>query len=240
MTAFGKAGLGSRVAALALAVATASCTVVFDPERTDEVYRCDFDVDCPDTEDPRYGMECRVGEAHQDVDRDFPKICAPVPKVSCDPDEFSYHSDFRTRWREAMSIDGRYDEACMEPIAVAGCPPAKEGCAPGLTRLPASGRCDDTNESTPPAVSPEPIVAAQDVLDSFCRTVFCDQRFVCDKKHYECVPCVLGEPLGGGGCGDLYVQGVRSSVYKTDAQLHDECQGADLEDFDDVKLAPVQ
>ena len=234
----GRGHVRSVAAAVAIAAIATACTLVLDPERLDDVYRCEFDYDCPSTEDPRYELQCLVSEEYA-ADPDFPKICSPRPAVSCDPNKYDYRSDIRTRWRDAMSIEGRYAEACMDPVAVRGCMPNVEGCAPGLTPHPESGRCDDEDPTTPPAISPLPVVAAQDVLDQFCRSIFCDQQFVCDKRDYECVPCTLGDSLGRGGCGDLYLQGERSNVYKSQEALADECRGADMDDFDDVALPPL-
>lgn len=236
-----RAGLLSVIAVLGLASA---CSVVFDPERYDEIDRCRYDDDCPATPDPRFENICTVSDEYrredEEVELPFPRICSPRPSVSCDPDEYGYDSSFRTRAREAVSRRERYDTSCGPLGGVQGCPPDPElGCDEGLRPHPLSGRCDDEDDATPPAIAPEPSVLMQDVLDQFCRSVYCDVRFTCHVRDHTCEPCELGQPLGRGGCGDLYPDGVRSSVYQTAAQLEGSCQGRDG-DLGDADLGPIE
>lgn len=225
---------------VSIAVAAAvggGCALVLDPERLDSVDRCRFDQDCPVPDDPRYELICTFSDDETE-EPDYPKICSPRPSVSCDSAKFDYDSEFATRIREARALPNRYDEACMDQVAVAGCVPGDHGCATGLSSHPESGRCDDRDESTPPAVSPVPSVREQDVLDQFCHSVFCDERYVCDKRSDSCVPCTLGRPVGRGGCGDLYIDGVRSTVYLDPDELEANCLGADGS-FEDAQFGPI-
>jgi hypothetical protein len=217
-----------------LGAGVAACSVVFDPERYDDVERCRYDDDCPDVEDPRYEYICTVSEEYQadgeDADLSFPRICSPRASVSCDPNAYAYDSQFRARTREATSGRIRYETVCSDLGGVQGCPPDPEhGCEAPLRVHPLSGRCDDEDESTPPAIAPEPSVAFQDVVDQFCRSVYCDIAYTCHVRDHVCEPCVLGEPLGRGGCGDLYPMGRRSGVYQSSAALIDTCRGADAD-----------
>jgi hypothetical protein len=208
--------------------AIAGCSVVLDPERYDDVERCRYDDDCSAPDDPRYENICTVSEEYfvedEEPDIDFPRICSPRPSVSCDPDDYAYDSAFRTRTREAIAQHERYASPCIEMPGAQGCPPhIDDGCTPGLVVHPLSGRCDDEDPTTPPAVAPEPTVILQDVLDQFCRSVYCDIEYACHTRRHRCEPCVLGEPLGRGGCGDLYPAGARSSVYETPDELDAGC-----------------
>lgn len=233
-----RSALGRRLALGLLLVTSGGCTLILDPARHDDVARCDFDDDCPLADDPRYELYCTVAEPYADQPRDFPKICAPRPAVSCDPREYPFASLFARRHREATGTLGRYDEHCSDLDGVAGCLPPAEGCADGLSPHEASGRCDDDDPDTPPAIAAEPVVAGQDVLDQFCRSVFCDITFACDTTHFRCVPCELGTRIGSGGCGDLFLDGERSTAYQSSAQLVDECGGAER-DPADAYVGPI-
>ena len=221
-----------------------ACSVVFDPERYDDIDRCRYDDDCPATPDPRFANICTVSEEYQgedeEVDLSFPRICSPRPSVSCDPDAYAYDSPFRTRAREANGRLERYDTLCGPLGGVQGCPPHPEtGCDEGLSPHPLSGRCDDDDEATPPAVAPESSVLLQDVLDQFCRSVYCDSRFTCHVRDHVCQPCEVGQPISRGGCGDLFPDGVRSPVYQTAAELTDDCMGRDG-DPEQAHLGPLE
>lgn len=229
---------GLVATAIALTLCATGCSVIFDPERHDDVPRCDFDDDCPAAADPRYELICTVDEEYADEDIDFPRICAPRPAVSCDPRSYAFATPIATRFREATGLAGRYDEHCNEHPGVQGCLPEDGVCAESLSPHSASHRCDDTDPDTPPALAAEPIVAGQDVLDQFCRSVFCDISFVCDTGRFRCVPCELGTRLGSGGCGDLYFAGQRSSAYQTADELAEHCGGADR-DPADAFIGPI-
>src|SRR5688572_28311436 len=224
-------------AALLATLGVPACSIAFDPERYDDVPRCTWDDDCPAPADPRYEHVCTVDESYEDPS--FPKICSPRAAVSCDPDDYAYESTFMQRSREAKVRRDRYAAACPELGGVQGCPPGDTGCDPGLVMHPASGRCDDEDEDTPPAIGPEEVVSGQDVLDQFCRSVYCDQSFVCHVGTRTCMPCVLGNGLGNGGCGDLYPGGQRSSVYLDPAQMDAACQGPEG-DPEDAAIGPFE
>ncbi len=237
----------SRVGLLTVIVAALggpACSIVFDPERDDDIDRCRYDDDCPVPPDPRFENICTVSEEYQQedeaVDVPFPLICSPRPSVSCDPDSYDYDSPFRTRAREAIGRLERYDTVCNPLGGVQGCPPHPEtGCNEGLSPHPLSGRCDDDDESTPPAIAPEASVALQDVLDQFCRSVYCDIRFTCHVRDHVCEPCALGQPISRGGCGDLYPDGVRSSVYQSADELSAACMGRDG-DLEQAHIGPLE
>lgn len=211
------------------------CSVLLDPERLDDLPRCEFDGQCPDHEDRRFVNVCTTTRP----DANASKICAPRPDVSCDPFDYDAITLFPARYRKAREDENRYERHCGDLGGVQGCLPALGECDEGLRPHELTGRCDDTSADTPPALAPQPSVAGQDVLDQFCRSTFCLQEFVCDKREFKCVPCVLGEPLGRGGCGDLFPGGERSSVYTTADQLEDDCLG-DEADEDTVTIGPIE
>jgi hypothetical protein len=211
-----------------------SCALVLDPERLDDVPRCEYDVDCPEAPDPRFEMVCTTA----DESLAAPKICSPRAAVSCAPSQYAFDTEFRVRHREATEHVARYDNRCHELGGVQGCPPGPDGCLPGLAPDPESGRCDDSDPHTPAALAPEPIVRLQDVLDQFCRSMYCNDDFVCHTRTNRCVRCEPGQPLGRGGCGDLYIDGHRSTVYLSDTQMEDACLDEDMTVFD-ARLGPV-
>lgn len=48
----------------------------------------------------------------------------------------------------------------------------------------------------------------------------------------------LGKPLAHGGCGELYFDGVRSTVYQNELDLAATCDSRD-KTIDDVHVGPV-
>ena len=219
---------------LALCGLSVGCTAILDPERIDDVYRCEFDNQCPVHEDPRFDNICTTN----DMTSNAPKICAPAPDVSCDPHEYDHNSEFVALYEAVMEDEARYEMQCDDLGPVQGCPVGFGECSDGLSVHKKSGRCDDDDPATPPALAAIPEISGQDVLDQFCRATFCNDRFVCDRKEHRCVPCVLGEPLGRGGCGDLYLGGRRSSVYTTTDELESNCMGPDSTD-ENITFGPL-
>lgn len=211
------------------------CSLMLDPERLDDVERCEYAVDCPESPDPRFEFICTTADEQSDA----PKICSPRPSVSCDPGDYDYRSEFRTRHREAAAIDGRYVNRCSDLGGVQGCLPKDGVCNDGLTIHPDTGRCDDDDQSTPVALAPEEdLVRLQDVLDQFCRSMYCSDEFVCDKRDNVCVRCEFGTSLGRGGCGDLYIDGQRSSIYLSNDAMDEACEGEDMSG-DEALLGPA-
>jgi hypothetical protein len=220
---------------LELALLLASgCTAILDPERLDDVYRCDFDGECPVHPDPRFANVCVTA----DETIEAPKICAPEPDVSCDPFDYDDNSEFVALHSAVTASGERYESRCVELGPVQGCPAVFGVCNDGLSVHAMSGRCDDDDPETPPALAPAPTVSGQDVLDQFCRATFCSEQYVCDRGEHKCVPCKLGESLGRGGCGELYIEGQRSSVYLDAEQLEDTCMGPEA-DEQNITFGPV-
>lgn len=219
--------------AVSLGAASASalgCTAVLDPERIDGLARCEYDRDCPASDDDRWSQTCVETEGEGG------KVCAPAfTPLSCDPYDYDPKSRFRTRYEEANAVDGRYEYNCQNLGGVKGCEPDREeGCKDGLVVDSRSGRCDDEDPLTPPALAPETFLGGQDVRDQFCRAFFCDETFVCNTRHGEnredvCVPCTFGEPIGFGGCGELHMDGERSHFYQDQDELERNCQAPNVD-----------
>ncbi len=229
-----------RITGLALSVwMGSSCSLILDPERHDDVDRCDFDDDCPIAPDPRDEQYCTVAATYQDQDIDFSRICATRPAVSCDPREYPFASVIASRYREATRQVDRYAEHCTGQSGIQGCVPNEASCTEGLAPHPISRRCDDADPQTPPAVAAEPQVAGQDVLDQFCRAVYCNVDFACRARDFKCVPCQLGDSIGSGGCGDLYIAGQRSGAYQSSDELIRDCAGPQV-DLPSVQIGPVE
>src|SRR5690606_28758218 len=95
----------------------------------------------------------------------------------------------------------------------------------GLLERP-DGICDvelaPPSPAYPASALQEP---AQDVLDAYCQSFFCDDRFVCDAGF--CEPCDPAEPWGEGGCGRVFSNGAPSCVYVADVE--EACRAPDAD-----------
>lgn len=224
----------SRISvALGLALATlgtfgVSCTAILAPR--DDVQRCGTADDCDPTGDNRYVPACRFDEANLDLDpSQVDKICVAdfKPSVGCNEESYlAPEHPYRMAFDELGDVT-RY-AACdaMTQLGTMGCPPMGGACNQGLA-LNELGLCDDDDDGTPMAVqATTPEVVAQDVRDQFCRSYFCDDRFVCNTNTNFCVLCDPEEPFGEGGCGEIYIAGARSCVYDDG----DACEGSDVTD----------
>ncbi|MCX4242786.1 hypothetical protein [Paraliomyxa miuraensis] len=221
--------------ALGLVLATlgtfgVSCTAILAPR--DDVQRCGTADDCDPTGDNRYVPACRFDEDNLDLDpSQVDKICVADFKPSVGCDEQSYiNSNPEHVYSKAFDELGditRYAACAPEQLGSLGCLPMGGACNQGLA-LNELGLCDDANEATPMAVqaTTEELVG-QDVRDQFCRSFFCDDRFVCNTSTRFCVVCDPDKPFGEGGCGEIYIAGARSCAYDDD-----ECAGADVTDTD--------
>lgn len=215
---------------VSLAVLGSSCTAILAPR--DEVQRCGTADDCEPTGDNRYVPVCKFGEDATNLESlDVEKICVADYKTSvgCNPGSYTKpEHPFATAFSE-LADSARYagcDAATQ--FGAKGCPPAGGACNQGLALDDATGLCDDTDPSTPPAVLVESEeLVGQDVKDQFCRAYFCDDRFVCDPTSNTCVLCDEDEVYGEGGCGEVWIAGARSCVYRDG---DDACVGADVTD----------
>lgn len=219
-------------AALALVLATlgtfgVSCTAILAPR--DDVQRCSNVDDCEPTGDNRYVSACKYDDDNLDLDpSQVDQICVAdwKPSVGCNEENFlDPEHVYRAAFDELGDVT-RY--ASCDPatqLGTRGCLPMAGSCQAGL-ELNELGLCDDTDPATPLAVqaTTEELVG-QDVRDQFCRSFFCDDRFVCNTNTNFCVMCDPDRPFGEGGCGEIYIAGARSCVYDSD-----ECVGEDVTD----------
>ncbi len=224
-----------RLSLLGLALGLGlGCSLALKPR--DDVELCDNVSDCPKPEDNRYDARC-VRE-----DTDIAGVCVAAFREDLSCDEMAYGvpeqgHPFAVAFDE-FSGASRYDSGCTEPAnaGAMGCPgPCKDGLSEN-----ALGVCDDDDPNTPPAVPADAELAGQDIRDQFCRSYFCDSTFVCDRSNESspvCVRCDPDKEYGKGGCGDLYMGGMRSCIYQDDATLNSAClapdSAADMVSFGD-------
>ncbi|MCA9650983.1 MAG: hypothetical protein KC501_13790 [Myxococcales bacterium] len=212
----------------ALGLLGTSCTAIFAPR--DDVQRCGTADDCDPTGDNRYVPVCKFDDENLDLDSSqVDKICVAdfKPNVACDARNIANPNDPYRMQYDVLADPSRY-VGCADTPGAQGCP-AAAGCAAGL-QANSRGLCDDTDPSTPPAFMAESEeMFGQDVRDQFCRSFFCDSRFVCDGDSGFCVQCKDGDEPGEGGCGQLYIAGAPSCAYQDAGTLDSACPGSDVE-----------
>ena len=220
-------------AAVAFAVAApsiVSCTAILAPR--DDVQRCGSADDCKPTQDNRYIAVCKFDDANTDLDTsEVSKVCVAdfKPDVGCDPD--AYQEMTYGLAHDSLAVASRYagemGMTCADLGGVLGCPPdqATGTCAEGLTRNDETGLCDDGSGLVYNATSNADLLG-QDVKDQFCRSFFCDDRFVCNENN-RCAMCDPDAPVGQGGCGEIYISGTPSCVYQDQTALDSTCAGSD-------------
>jgi hypothetical protein len=219
-------------AALALALAalgtfSVSCTAIFAPR--DDVSRCSTVEDCDDPNDNRYVPTCVFDDASLDLDSSqVDKICVAdfKPSVGCNPESYTDPAHpFRAAFDE-LSDSARYPACAVDTqLGMLGCPPQGGACNDGLV-VNDVDLCDDEDEDTPKAVAIISETLGQDVRDQFCRSYFCDERFVCAPDN-KCAVCDTTKDYADGGCGQVYIAGARSCVYEDG----NACQGENVTDL---------
>jgi hypothetical protein len=206
------------LALVSLAAFGVSCTAILAPR--DDVQRCGTADDCDPTGDNRYVPVCKFDDANLDLDAlSVEKICVAdfKPSVGCDPGSYTNPEHPFSVANTELGVASRYDVCdAATQLGTRGCPPAGGSCNEGLVEN-VVGLCDDTDEDTPMVVQADTEeLVGQDVRDQFCRSFFCDDRFVCDPGSNFCVLCDPDEVYGEGGCGEIWVAGERSCVYDVD------------------------
>jgi hypothetical protein len=196
-----------------------SCTAILAPR--DDVQRCGTADDCDPTGDERYVPVCKFDDASLDLDsKEVDKICVADFKASvgCNPGSYTKPGHpFAVAYEELGDIS-RYATCTPEQLGSQGCLPMGGSCGEGFA-VNAVGLCDDDNPETPMAVQADTEeLVGQDVRDQFCRSFFCDERFVCDTGTNFCVPCDPEQEYGEGGCGEVWIAGARSCVYDVECE----------------------
>jgi len=212
------------LAALLLAGFTASaCTAILVPnEKDDGVVRCNNSTECPTLDDNRTRSQCVYGEGQ---DQKSSKVCvADFAEINCNGGTYEGTHPFAEAYAEATDNGSKasYVGCTTENLGKRGCgynidTPCADGLVPNDKDI-----CDDTDPNTPEAISPTKLpegveAAGQDVVDQFCAWRFGDENWVCDttgsQGKWVCRDCDLAKEFGQGGCGQLYLQGVVSTVY---------------------------
>jgi len=226
--------------AFALALATlgmfgVSCTAILAPR--DDVQRCGSADDCDPTGDKRYVPACRFDDENVDLDTSqVDKICIAEfkPNVGCEPSSISNpEHPFRVAF-DAAADSARYLTCDPDTqLGTMGCPPSGSACNEGLA-VNAVGLCDDNDPATPMAVQVTDVeipsslddALGHEVRDQFCRSFFCDDRFVCNLDTNFCTVCDDDKTYGQGGCGEIFIGGARSCVYEDGGA----CEGSNVSD----------
>ncbi|MBA3545843.1 MAG: hypothetical protein H0T76_05105 [Nannocystis sp.] len=249
MTPFRSILNSSVFAATVIATVIGSgCNFILNPENSDEVIRCKNTTECesesvffPALNTERLDATCSApgGAGNDFTSSKTNQVCSVVDKVgvSCDPAVFS-KGPFYDAWERAMANAAAYTTCSADQLGTLGCAPTFNGaCSGGLT-VNDYGVCDDAS-GLPLYAGSDPDLFGQDVKDQHCRSYFCDDSFVCNAGN-KCVRCdeskdAVGD-LGKGACGDLAIQGKRSTVYQTAKQLKDACPEAS--DIDMTAFGP--
>jgi len=214
-------------AVLVLAIVSgAACTAIFKPR--DDVQRCGTGDDCEPTGDNRYVAVCRFDPENTDLDStkvdkicvaDFTTVFCDIPTMPEDP--FLEQVDDCEDLVIACDTDKLGSKGCERPNA--------GSCNAGLEPND-DGICVDPDDD-------EIIVSGADnrdqgIQDQFCKSFFCDDRFVCDtssENSQTCVICDPDLPFGEGGCGTFYANGEVAPFYVLGEDLEDQCAGPDAD-----------
>lgn len=214
------------------------CNFILNPENSDDILRCGNAIDCERFDEiaaaianNRVQAKCDApsGDNMGDISQaNENQVCSVVDKeVSCamasyggdeEAGSSSPQNDYVAAFTEAVSRINLYVGCSTENFGKRGCKPMNGLCEGGML-VNDYGVCDDAAAEIP-AVEANPELKGQDVRDQFCRSYFCSEEFACvaDGKNYACRRCEPGKPLGEGGCGDIWFNGARSTVY-----IEDEC-----------------
>jgi hypothetical protein len=230
--------LRTLITPLALVVAAAAlpgCNFILNPEHSDDILRCGNAIDCeafPEIADAvssnRVQANCNAPSSDAGVDiskANENQVCSVVDKeVSCamasyggteDAGNSESDNPYVMAFTTAVSRIGLYVACDVANLGVRGCKPMNGACGSGLA-VNRFGVCDDPNADLL-AYEANVELKGQDVRDQFCRSFFCSEEFACaasdDGKTYLCRRCDDKKAIGEGGCGDLYFNGVRSTVY---------------------------
>ena len=206
-----------------------ACTAILVPNEDDDgVARCNTSSDCPDIDDNRYVAVCTVGDAQAD---NSDQICSSDydDLIKCGKTDYPDDQALTTTYAAAQANKAAYTSCAAENRGTLGCDP-NGGTCQGDLEVNVHGTCDDPDNSDNPLASAGQVgladVAGRDVQDHFCRSYFCDERFVCDTSLDKpvCGVCNPNDPFGKGGCGTLYINGAIASVYQ-DVESTGNCGG---------------
>lgn len=193
------------------------CTAILAPN--DDTEPCEKTEDCPASDDNRYEAVCEFAEGEEENG-----ICVAAFRViGCDPGNYETVGDQVHPLKECIDMNS--------PSSYTRCPDDKRGqqgcpgdCDAGLEKNRYEV-CDEPGATNPAVPAAPDEYVHQDILDQFCRSYFCDDEFVCDRRGNTCKRCEAGADYGEGGCGNLYRGGELSPVYLSQSGLDDACGG---------------
>ena len=240
--------LRARLLAATLPVASflaAGCNFIFNPANSDDIVRCKNTTECEKNEaffealnTERLDATCQApgGSATFGTSKTN-QVCSMVDKasVSCATDMLP-ESTFADAVDEATTNKGVYTPCSSANKGKLGCEARDDGtCENGLEKSD-HGACQTAGDKGQPLYAPSEAFLLQDVKDQQCRSYFCSDEFVCDDKS-KCIRCDPDKDPGKGGCGDLALNGARSTVYQTDKVLDDICQTPST--FEGTAFGPI-
>lgn len=213
------------------------CNFILNPENSDDILRCGNAIDCEAFDEiaaaianNRVQARCDAPDGDNMGDISMAnenQVCSVVDReISCamasygaseESGNSSSDNPYVQKYTEAVTRLGLYVACDMANFGLRGCKPMNGACGAGLV-VNRFGVCDDPAAEVP-AVEASVDLKGQDVRDQFCRSYFCSEEFACIRsgESYACRRCNNDDPLGEGGCGDIYFNGARSSVYVEDA-----------------------
>lgn len=216
-------------ATLPAVLLSAGCNFIFNPANSDDIVRCKNTTECEKNEaffealnTERLDATCQApgGSATFGTSKTN-QVCSMVDKASV-----SCGTDMLPAGKFADAVDAATtNKAVYAPCSSAdkgklGCDARDDGtCDSGLKKSK-HGVCDDGKGQ--PLYAASDAFLLQDVKDQQCRSYFCSDEFVCDDKS-KCIRCDPDKEPGKGGCGDLALNGARSTVYQTIDALEDAC-----------------
>lgn len=219
------------------------CNFIFNPANSDDIVRCKNTTECEKDEaffealnTERLDASCQApgGSATFGTSKTN-QVCSMVDKasVSCGTENLPA-IPFADAVEEATTNKGVYAPCPASMKGKLGCTARDDGtCDNGLSNS-VHGVCDDKQGQ--PLYAASDAFLLQDVKDQQCRSYFCSDEFVCDDKS-KCIRCDPDKKVGEGGCGDLALNGARSTVYQSNTTLDTACPDASA--FDGTEFGPI-
>lgn len=231
------------VPALLATVFSGGCNFIFNPANSDDIVRCKNTIECEKEEvffealnTERLDAQCSSpgGSATFGTSKTN-QVCAIVDKasVSCGTDMLPA-GNYADAVDAATKNKAVYTSCPNDKLGSLGCKPkSNDVCDAGLKKSD-HGLCDD--DKGQPLYEASAAFFLQDVKDQQCRSYFCSDEFVCNKTN-KCIRCDPDKKPGEGGCGDLALNGARSTVLQTQKQLDDACPASSS--FEGTEFGPV-
>ena len=235
--------LAATLPALPLVMLSAGCNFIFNPANSDDIIRCKNTIECEKEEvffeglnTERLDASCTAPGSTATFGTSNPnQVCSLVDKasVACGTENLPAGT-FADAVDAATLNKGVYAPCTADKKGTLGCEAKDDGtCLNGLKKT-SHGLCDD-GKGLPLYAASEAFLL-QDVKDQQCRSYFCSDQFVCDDRS-KCIRCDPKKDVGKGGCGDLALNGARSTVYQSNDDLEGACP--DVSTFEGTEFGPV-